>query len=123
MPSNTKLAEEAEKLAEGLGIEVTTDGKNNEQLSDLVSDLRAKTKDAEHDTEADQGKPAPAPAPAKKAAPKPKKPPYYVAPGKAITSRKGILSGDTADEVKAEYLSGGKGALDAFIESGHVLKG
>ena len=52
-----------------------------------------------------------------------KKPPFYVAPGKAITSKKGILSGDTSDEVKAEYLEGGKDALAAFVESGHILKG
>ena len=52
-----------------------------------------------------------------------KKPPFYVAPRKALTSKKGILSGDTEDEVKAEYLSGGESALKAFIESGHVLKG
>ncbi len=55
--------------------------------------------------------------------PEVKKPPYYVAPGKSLTSLKGILSGDTADEVKAEYLAGGKEAVDAFVKSGHVLKG
>lgn len=52
-----------------------------------------------------------------------KKPPFYVAPRKAITSKKGILSGDRADEVKAEYLAGGDEALKAFIKSGHVVKG
>jgi hypothetical protein len=52
-----------------------------------------------------------------------KKPPFYVAPRKAVTSKKGILSGDTSDEVKAEFLVGGEEALKAFVTSGHVLKG
>lgn len=52
-----------------------------------------------------------------------KKPAFYVAPRCAITSKKGILSGDTEDEVKAEFLAGGQSALDAFVKSGHVLKG
>lgn len=51
------------------------------------------------------------------------KPPFYVAPGKSLTSKKGILSGDNEAEVKAEYFAGGKEALDAFVKSGHVLKG
>lgn len=63
-------------------------------------------------------------AQARKGKPKvPKKPPFYVAPRKSLTSKKGILSGDTEDEVKAEYLAGGNDALQAFIKSGHVLKG
>lgn len=52
-----------------------------------------------------------------------KKPPFYVAPRKSITSKKGILSGDTEDEVRAKYLVGGEDALKAFIKSGHILKG
>lgn len=117
MPSNKELAAEAKALAAELETEVTTDGLNNQQLADLVSDLKAKKKDADTVTQADNaermaGKPQPK-----------KKPPFYVAPRKAITSKKGILSGDTEDEVKAEYLEGGKDALEAFIESGHILKG
>ena len=54
---------------------------------------------------------------------KKKKPPFYVAPRKSLTSKRGILSGDTSDEVKAEYLSGGSVALAAFVKSGHVIKG
>lgn len=52
-----------------------------------------------------------------------KKPPFYVAPGKSITTKTGIKSGDTEDEIKATDLSGGKEALDAFVKSGHILKG
>lgn len=130
MPSNKELAAEAEALAAELKTEVTTDGLNNQQLADLVSDLKAKKKDADTVTQAgnaeDEATKAAAAKKAERMAGKPqpkKKPPFYVAPRKAITSKKGILSGDTEDEVKAEYLEGGKDALEAFIESGHILKG
>lgn len=131
MPSNNELAAEAVELAAKLETTVETDGLDNKELVALVKDLRAKVTDAETSTQADdQGEDeATKAAQAKKAArvagksPKPKRPPFYVAPGKSLTSRKGILSGDTADEVKPEYLNGGKKALDAFVESGHVLKG
>lgn len=128
MPSNNELIKEAEELAGKLETPVETADLNNDQLVALVKDLRAKVTDAETQTQADNDQ-ATKNAQAKKAArtsgkqPKPKKPPFYVAPGKSLTSKKGILSGDTSDEVKAEYLSGGKKALDAFVESGHVLKG
>lgn len=119
MPSNKDLTTEAEKLAKELGIEVQTEGLNNEKLGDLVSDLKAKKKDAEHKTQADK-------APVKKPEAK-KKPPFTVAKGKAITSRAGILA--EGDEIKASYLAAsekesdqaaGQKALESFVESGHV---
>lgn len=122
MPSNAELIKEADELAAKLGTPVETKDLSNDKLVDLVRDLRAKVTDAETQTQADNDK-------ARKAArmenkvKKEKKPPFYVAPGKSLTSKKGILSGDTSDEVKAEYLRGGKEALDAFVKSGHVLKG
>lgn len=122
MPSNAELIKEADELAAKLGAPVETKDLSNDKLVDLVRDLRAKVTDAETQTQADNDK-------ARKAArmenkvKKEKKPPFYVAPGKSLTSKKGILSGDTSDEVKAEYLRGGKEALDAFVKSGHVLKG
>lgn len=116
MPSNKDLTAEIVVLALGLGLEpIDTDGLKNDELAELVSDLKAKKTDADNDTAADkapQRKPAPA-----------KKPEYYVAPRKSLTSKKGILSGDTEDEVRAEYLAGGDGALQAFVKSGHVRKG
>lgn len=48
------------------------------------------------------------------------KPPCFVVPGKAITSKRGILA--DGDEIKADDLAGGKEALDAFVKSGHVGK-
>lgn len=122
MPSNADLIKEANGLAEQLDTTVDTAGLTNDKLVALVKDLRAKVTDAQTVTQADQGDQPPAKPAKGKTAPK-KKPPFYVAPGKSLTSRKGILSGDTEDEVKAEYLGGGKQALDAFVKSGHVLKG
>ena len=51
---------------------------------------------------------------------KDKKPPYYMAEGKAVTSLKGILGHPT--EVKAEYFTGGQKRLDELVDSGHVVK-
>ena len=47
-------------------------------------------------------------------------PPYRVAPGKSITSKKGILA--EGDEVKAEYLPGGKETLDNNVDRGFIIK-
>ena len=130
MPSNKDLTAEALMLAVALGLEIQTEGLKNDELAELVSDLKAKQTDADTDTAADDAEDkvtaeAQARAAARKAGkPAPtKKPEYYVAPRKSLTSKKGILSGDTEDEVKAEYLAGGNDALQAFVESGHVLKG
>ena len=121
MPSNAELIKQASELADELKIEIKTDDLTNPELAKLVADLKAKKKDADNDTRADE-----ATEKAARVAGKPKakkKPPFYVAPRCAITSLRGILSGDTEAEVKAEYLHGGKKALDDFIESGHILKG
>ena len=56
----------------------------------------------------------------KEAAEKDKKPPYYMAEGKAVTSLKGILGHPT--EVKAKYFTGGQKRLDELVDSGHVVK-
>ena len=44
---------------------------------------------------------------------------FKIASGKAITSKRGLLS-DGA-EVKAGDLAGGKDALDALVKTGHVV--
>lgn len=49
-----------------------------------------------------------------------KKPPYEIAEGKSITTKRGILA--EGDEIKAKDLPGGKEALDSFVNSGHVVK-
>lgn len=111
MPSNAELKASIEELSAELDVETVTDGLTNAQLADKLSDLRD-----------EKAKRAAAPAPGTQAAAAqaldalmtpvvPAKPPYYMAPGKAVTSKAGILSGDTADEVKAEYFEGGDETL------------
>ena len=122
MPSNAELKASIEELSAELDVETVTDGLTNAQLADKLSDLR--------DEKATR---AAAPAPDTQAAAAQAldalmapvvtaKPPYYMAPGKAVTSKAGILSGDTADEVKAEYFEGGDETLQALVGSGYVLK-
>lgn len=45
---------------------------------------------------------------------------FRVAVGRSITSKRGILA--EGDEINANDIAGGKVALDAFLESGHVVK-
>lgn len=120
MPSNAELITQAEALAEELGLEIETEGLNNEKLAALVSDLKAKKKDAEN-AAAEDAVAAKAEADEAKAEAAAKKPDFYVMPGKAITSKRGILS--DGQEIKADDLPGGADALAAFIKSGHVGKG
>lgn len=128
MPSNKQYIEDAIKLAEELGLKVETEGLNNQSLADLVSDLKAKKKDAERETPADKAEDDAAAAAAlaelesgeTKEKEEAKKFPFYVKEGKAVTSKRGILS--DGDEIKADDLPGGKEALDAFVKSGHVVK-
>lgn len=47
-------------------------------------------------------------------------PPYRIAPGKSLTSKKGVL--DEGDEVKAEYFSGGQETLDHNVDRGFIIK-
>lgn len=49
-----------------------------------------------------------------------KEPSFYIADGKSLTSKKGILG--PGDEVKAEFFNG-ENTLEKLINSGHVKKG
>lgn len=147
MPKNVELIADIVEVAEGLGLDVETHGLTNAELSDLLSDLKAKQKDQENETAADEaedlvtqeavkkaknrkaGDPVAQAAKAKDQARSAVKsaqdkviPPYYVAPRCALTTKRGILSGDTADEVREEDLVGGAEAMKAFLKSGHILK-
>lgn len=141
MPSNKELTIRAEELAKKLGFEVETEGLSNDKLAALVSDLKAKKKDADTETGADAaeekalkagneaaekaGKAAYEKSKAKETEAV-KKPPFYVMPGKALTSKRGILAtmrdAEIKDyaEIKAGDLSGGKDALEAFVTSGYI---
>lgn len=106
MPSNAELRKQSEELAKFLEIEISTTGLKNQELSDLVSALKTKKKDAGLEIDEDL-------TTTNDSA-------YYLNPGRSITTKRGILS-DGA-EVKAEDLSGGQPSLDAFVKSGHVEK-
>lgn len=126
MPSNADIIKDIAEISEELGKDAPeTEGKNNGELANILSALKAEKKEADKDLTPDaaakdaaQAKEDAAAAKEEEAA---KKPPFSVAPGKAITSKRGILS-DGA-EIKADDLAGGKESLDAFVKSGHVVKG
>jgi len=133
MPSNKDLVKAiADISAELEKAAPDTEGKNNGDLANILSGLKAEKKEADQDTT--PGAAAKAAAEAKeeagkaktKTAKKAKKPPFYVMPGKCLTSKRGMLAterdagiSDYA-EIKADDLAGGKDALTAFVESGHV---
>lgn len=112
MPSNADLTKEANGLAEDLGIEISTEGLKNDGLSALVSDLKAKKKDANN--------PAAENAQAEAEAEAEELPPYSVAKGKAITTKRGIRA--EGDEVLASDFVGGQKILDGFVKTGHIVK-
>jgi hypothetical protein len=124
MPSNTDLVKAIGTISAELEKDAPeTEGKNNGELANILSGLKAEKKEAEKDLTPDAGAKAAAVAKEEateaKAEPA-KKPPYYVMPGKCLTSKRGLLA--DGDEIKADDLAGGKEALDAFVESGHVGK-
>ena len=154
MASNKELAAEAAELAAELGIEVTTDGLNNKALNALVSDLKAKKKDAELQTQADgdqsdesegdadgdqsdesegdadgdqsdesegdadgdQSDESEGDADEEDG----RAPGVYVADGKAVTSKIGVLAEGRA--VEAKHFAGGQKTLDNLIKRGHCVK-
>ena len=132
MASNKELAAEAAELAAELGIEVTTDGLNNKALNALVSDLKAKKKDAELQTQADgdqsdesegdadgdQSDESEGDADGDQS--DERAPGVYVADGKAVTSKIGVLAEGRA--VEAKHFAGGQETLDNLIKRGHCVK-
>lgn len=115
MPSNNSFKKEIAELAKHLGLMINTDDLSNNKLAALVKDLRAKKKDAETETQSDTAAPVPVEEDNSR-----KKDGYYLCKGKAITTRRGILS--NGDEIKAEDITGGKEALDGFVETKHLEK-
>lgn len=111
MASNKDLTFEAEALAEELGLEITTAGLNNKKLAALVSDLKAKKKDSETHTQADNshksneddGKGSIR---------------QVIATGKSLTSLIGILG--EGDSVSPEYFVGGQETFDDLKKRGFI---
>ena len=132
MPSNNELKAAIAAEAEAKGVDVPeTEGKNNAELASILKDLKAPPAPAPAENkDADEADPmagaqnaadVKAETQAKKENVEIKRPPFYIAENKSITSKKGTLN--EGDEVKAEYLGGGKQSLDAHIKAGNVLKG
>lgn len=146
MPSNEKLTASIKELDENFDLE----GKTNAEMVAILKELRLIESILELDENADfegkdvealtamleelkpePGNPAQEAADAKAAATQAKKekaaeakaakkPPYTIAEGKSITTKRGILA--DGDEIKAKDLSGGKDAIDKFIKTGHIVK-
>lgn len=103
-----------------LNKEAETEGLNNIQLTAMHKELQAATPQDEPSADDAEEKKA-----EEKALAKVKKivvelPPFYIAEGKALTSKKGILG--PGDEAKAEFFPRGQEAIDLFVKTGHILK-
>jgi hypothetical protein len=105
MASNSVLIESILGLALALGSTAPdTEGKTNAQLVIILNGLKAEKAEK-------------APEPEPELEPEPK---FYIVAGKAITSKRGILS--DGDEIKESDLPGGLKAVKAFVKSGYVVK-
>ncbi len=145
MASNDELKQAISLAASENGLEpLNTEGMNNKELATALKELRETIAavDAEDpldgvdmDAEApdvvngDVNAGAEAAMVAKAKAKRAKenveveRPPYYMAEGKALTSKKGMLG--EGDEVRAEYLaegSAGKALLDHWVDEKFVVK-
>lgn len=112
MPSNKDLKAEAMLLGEDLGIELNFTGLGNNKLAELVSDLKAKIKDRDIETQADTP-PAPDDVDLGPIL-------YKVAKGKSITCKKGMLNEDTV--IIKEYIGGDQVNFDRLVEKGCIVK-
>lgn len=107
-------------LAAGVTLEKGTDGLNNAQLVKLVKDMKAEHPDAAAKVEEAERIAAEELATLKAAKKEKKIPPFYIADGKALTTKRGLLG--PGREIKAEDLAGGDTALKAFVKTKHVIK-
>ncbi len=136
MPKNAELIEAIKISSKTLEMEPAPAedlaALSNAQLAEVLKNLNAKIAEAdgakareELEGSAETDSAAAAALAKLKAGEKPeeevKRPEFYVAAGKAITTKRGIRSDE--DEITADDLAGGKEALAAFVKSGHVKKG
>lgn len=109
MASKADLRIEAERLAADLKIPINTEGLDHKKLTELVSDLKAKERDGELDTQAD-GPATTADTPEAE---------YTVKKGKALTTMRGIVA--DGEPVCAADFAGGQGTLDDLVRKGFVV--
>ncbi len=111
MSSNKELKKQAIELANLLEIpenEIDLD-QDNDGLVELVTDLSDKLANADKPKAPE----APKVKPAKKA-------PYVIAPGKAVTSKRGVLG--EGDACEADNFAGGEDTLKNLVKNGFVIK-
>jgi len=119
MPSNADIIKAIAEAAEAAGVDVPeTEGLKNDELAEVLSGL--KKTDKKQDKADTLVVAAAAAAERTEEEAKVKKPPFEIAKGKSLTSKRGILG--PGKEVKAEDLAGGKDAIAAFVKSGHIVK-
>ena len=95
-----------------IDAEAVTEGLKNPQLEALLKVLKDKALEESNNGGGVDPKP--------EQAIKESEPGHCVAPGKSITSKRGIKT--EGDTVSAEYFSGGQETFDDLIERGFVVK-
>ncbi len=110
MASNKELIKQINHHANNLGMDrLELDGFNNAKLAELLSDLKAKWRDATTHTVADGVK-----------VDNSCNGIMVISEGKSLTTKRGILG--PGDGIVPGDLAGGEEALEYFVSTGHVLK-
>ena len=111
MPSNKEFVTQIDALAAELEVDASTNGLNNTQLAARLKELKALSEAVEPEAvepEAEELKAV--------------ETGLRIAPGKAVTSKIGILSEDSGI-VTADMFAGGDETIKTLIKSGHVIDG
>ena len=106
----------AKKLAEELGVEDTSEGLNDEKLTELIKNLKAQKTAAAASRAAAQNQVKKEP----KKEEAEEKPPYQIAANKSITTKRDIKADGAA--ICADDLVGGQETLDRLVNSGYITK-
>ncbi len=124
------LVAEAKGLADELGTEVATDNLSDDELSELIGNLKvgvdekakadANEAGVEAAAEAKEKSDAVASQKVKDVANE-KKPPFYIADGRSLVCLPGVLG--PGDEIKPTDLPGGREALMLHVKTGLVCEG
>jgi len=125
MPSNSVLIERIEKLTKKLNVsEIKTEGLTNTELAETLVNLRA-IKESQESGEDEAGEvPATPPTlsnPVITTAPTSTlNGGYVVAPGKALTCKRGVIAG--GELALPEFFGGGQARIDSLLERGYLVK-
>lgn len=120
MPSNKELKATATDLAEKLGIGLDLADMTNAALGELVADLKAKVKDAQHQTQADQEQREAVQQQTAEDADEDDGPKFAVAMGKAIICRRGVGIKSDGDSLVRGDLS--MEQFETFFDAGYIVE-